>query len=45
MLSIEAGVQSFGGQWQRELTRQCTHLIVVAPSGVRHSARDPNLCT
>lgn len=32
---IECGVESLGGQYRRELTREVTHLIVLAPHGVR----------
>ena len=32
--AIAVGAQTFGGQWRRELTREVTHLIAVATSGV-----------
>ena len=31
---ISAGVKALGGQWSAELTREVTHLFVVAPRGV-----------
>ena len=33
-LAIQAGVESLGGLWRRELTREVTHLIAIAPHGV-----------
>lgn len=35
--AIQAGVNSLGGQWRYELTREVTHLFVVSPSGVSRS--------
>lgn len=32
--AIAAGVQALGGQWKAELTREVTHLFVLAPTGV-----------
>ncbi|KAL8291971.1 hypothetical protein RQP46_001437 [Phenoliferia psychrophenolica] len=36
--AIQAGVQSLGGQWRYELTREVTHLFVVAPDGPKYEA-------
>ncbi|KAM0745911.1 hypothetical protein T439DRAFT_384532 [Meredithblackwellia eburnea MCA 4105] len=34
--ALEAGVKSLGGQWRQDLTREVTHLFVVAPSGAKY---------
>ncbi|KAK4701222.1 hypothetical protein P7C70_g5012, partial [Phenoliferia sp. Uapishka_3] len=34
--AIQAGVTSLGGQWRYELTKEVTHLFVVAPDGPKY---------
>lgn len=37
-LALQVGVESLGGAWRRELTKECTHLIALTDSGDKYEA-------